>query len=91
MQSKNKPAMTAAERDYVAVVKSVGCVSCDAQPGVTEAHEIEQGFWYTSISLCADCHRGDHGIHGDKVYMRIRKQTELSLLNETLRRVMRLR
>lgn len=86
MHSKNKPKMTAAERAHVERVKAVGCVCCDAQT-ITEAHEIEQGQWFTSISLCADCHRGSNGLHGTKSYMRVRKMTELSMLNETLRRL----
>lgn len=86
MWSKNKRAMTNAERAHVERVKEAGCVCCDAA-GPTEAHEIEQGQWFTSISVCADCHRGQNGIHGTKTYMRVRKLTELSMLNETLRRI----
>lgn len=86
MHSKNKPAMTAAERNHVERVKAVGCVCCDGG-GTTEAHEIEQGQWFTSVSLCSDCHRGPNGLHGTKTYMRVRKLTELSMLNETLRRL----
>ena len=87
MQSKNNAAMTTAERMHVGRVKESGCASCGS-PGAVEAHEIEQGQWFTSVGLCPDCHRGTNGLHGTKAYMRIRKQTELSLLNETLRRLM---
>lgn len=87
MQSKNKPSMTKAERAHVERVKESGCACCDT-PGLVEAHEIEQGQWFTSIGLCSDCHRGPNGLHGTKAYMRVRKLTELSMLNETLRRLM---
>ena len=87
MQSKNKSAMTKAERAHVERVKESGCACCGAQVPA-EAHEIEQGQWFTSVVLCADCHRGTNGLHGTKTYMRVRKLTELSMLNETLRRLM---
>ena len=86
MWSKNKKAMTTAEREHVGKVKESGCAVCDAS-GVVEAHEIEQGLWWTSIGLCPDCHRGPMGIHGDKTLWRIHKMNELDALNETLRRV----
>lgn len=85
MQSKNKPAMTRAERAHVERVKSLPCVVCEAQPP-SEAHEIEQGLWFCSIALCADCHRGPSGWHGTKALWRVRKFDELDRLNETLRR-----
>jgi hypothetical protein len=82
--------MDALEREHVTDVKRVACACCDA-PGPTEAHEIVQGLWFLSVSACRECHRGAHGIHGDKVYMTIRKLTELDMLNITLRRVALLR
>ena len=86
MQSKNKPAMTKAERAHVERVKALPCVCCDAE-GPTEAHEIEQGAWFLAVALCPDCHRGPSGLHGTKALMRIRKLSELDMLNETLRRL----
>lgn len=89
MQSKNKPAMSAHERDYITNLKSMACGVCGA-PGPSEAHELEQGQWFTSVPLCADCHRGSfNGIHGQARMWKIQKLTELSVLNETLRRIMR--
>lgn len=87
MHSKNKKPMTPAEREHVGNVKELGCVICDA-PGPSEAHEIEQGLWFCSVALCADCHRGsENGIHGRKTMWRIRKMDELDALNETFRRL----
>lgn len=86
MWSKNKKAQTVAERAHVGRVKELACVVCGAA-GVSEAHEIEQGLWFCSVALCADCHRGPLGIHGDKTLWRIHKMTELDALNETLRRL----
>lgn len=86
MWSKNKVRMTAAERDHVGKVKESGCAVCDAAC-LAEAHEIEQGLWWTAIGLCPDCHRGPMGIHGDKTLWRIHKIDEIKALNETLRRI----
>ncbi len=85
MHSKNKPPMTADEREHVGRVKALPCAVCGAG-GVSEAHEIEQGKWFLSIPLCADCHRGSfNGLHGQKAMWRIMKKTELSCLNDTVR------
>lgn len=85
MWSKNKPAMTKDERAHVDRVKEMACIICEA-PGPSEAHEIEQGLWFCSVPLCADCHRGsNNGIHGRKAMWKIMHMTELSALNETIR------
>lgn len=86
MWSKNKKAMTVAEREHVGRVKESGCAVCGAG-GVVHAHEIEQGLWWVSIGLCPDCHTGPMGIHGDKRLWRIHKTNEMQALNETLRRL----
>lgn len=87
MRSKNKPRMTPAEREHVGRVKALQCSVCDA-PGPSEAHEPEQGFWFVSIALCADCHRGsENGWHGRRTMWRVMKLDELGALNITLRRL----
>ena len=86
MQSKNKPPMTAAERRHVSAVKQLGCVVCDA-PGPSEAHEPEQGAWFTSIALCPACHRGPTGWHGTRDRWKNARMTEIQAINETLRRM----
>lgn len=87
MQSKNKKSMTVAEGAYVARVANLSCGVCDA-PAPSEVHEVEQGMWFTSMPLCADCHRGAfNGIHGQGRLWKVQKQTELSVLNDTIRRL----
>ena len=87
MQSKNKKALTVAEREHIERVKSEPCGVCDAPPP-SDAHEIEQGQWFTSIPLCRDCHQGHHnGIHGQKRIWNVLKKTEMTVLNETVRRL----
>ena len=88
MQSKNKPSMTAAERRHVAKIKQMDCVVCGAS-GPSECHEINQGQWFTSMPLCADCHRGGlNGLHGQKRIWSVKRLDELSALNVTIQRLM---
>jgi hypothetical protein len=87
MQSKNKPKMTAAESRHVERIKGMPCAVCGA-PSPSEAHEIEQGQWFTSVPLCPSCHRDGHnGIHGQKRMWAVMRQTELSALNQTIERL----
>ena len=77
--------LNAAEREHIGRVKELPCSVCGA-PGPSDAHHIEQGLHYTVVSLCYDCHRGSvMGIHGQRRAWLIRKITELSALNETIR------
>ncbi len=88
MQSKNKPSMTARERKHVARVKDLPCIVCGAPPP-SEAHEIEQGLWFVSIPLCADCHRGErNGLHGQRLMWKAHKLTEIDALNKTIKALM---
>lgn len=87
MQSKNKATPTKAEKAHIEAVKSVPCAVCDAPPP-TECHEIKQGQWFTSCSLCPECHRGPIlGLHGQKRAWLIRKMDELDALAITIERV----
>lgn len=87
MHSKNKPAMTAAERAHMERVKGLPCSVCDA-PGPSEAHHQRQGDHWTCISLCPSCHRDSQlGWHGAKTMWRIHKLDELAALSITIRRL----
>lgn len=92
MQSKNKPAPTRAEAEHIERIKLMPCCVCGCGGGFSspsEAHEIEQGLWFTSIPLCADCHRGEHnGIHGRRAIWKVKKLDELKALNLTLGRLL---
>lgn len=90
MRSKNSARITAAEGEHLGMVKTVGCVVCDAA-GPNEAHHINQGDHFTTVAVCASCHTGSMGIHGDKTMWRIHKLDELKALNLTLARVDSLR
>lgn len=90
MQSKNKKPMTTAEREHVGRVKELPCSVCDS-PGPSDAHEINQSQWYTSVALCKDCHQGSfNGWHGQKTIWRVKKMDELAALNVTIRRLFEL-
>jgi hypothetical protein len=86
MRSKNAPRHTTAEQAHMAAVKSVGCVLCDA-PAPNQAHHSKQRNHFTTVALCANCHSGAMGWHGDKTMFRIYKMDENDCLNETIRRV----
>lgn len=80
--------MSKHEREYVDNLKNMACGVCHA-PGPSEAHELAQGQWFTSVPLCADCHRGSrNGIHGERRMWKVQKLDELTVLNETIRRLM---
>ncbi|CAN7471714.1 hypothetical protein LJR130_003808 [Variovorax sp. LjRoot130] len=88
MQSKNKKAPAVAEKLHIERVKRLPCSLCDAPPP-SEAHEVKQGQWFTSIGLCPDCHRGDHnGLHGRRHMWLIMKMDETDALAVTIRRLM---
>ena len=88
MWSKNKAKPTRAESAHIERIKGMGCVVCNA-PGPSDAHEIKQGQWFTSIPLCKDCHQGsNNGIHGQARIWAVMKMDELSALNETIRQVL---
>lgn len=87
MRSKNAAALTALERDHLALVKELACSICDAS-GPSDAHHIHQGQHFTAVALCKDCHQGARlGWHGEKLAWKVRKMDELSALNVTLRRL----
>lgn len=84
MQSKNKRSPTKAEREHIERIKEMACGVCGA-PGPSEAHEIRQGEWFTSIPLCADCHRGSfNGIHGQQRIWKVKRLDELAVLNNLI-------
>lgn len=91
MQSKGKPSITKQERAHIQRLKLMACGVCGQGGGEyapSEAHEIKQGDYFTSIPLCADCHRGSlNGLHGQKRMWAVQKVDELDVLNETIRRM----
>ena len=80
--------LSPAERKHLERVKELSCAVCDA-PGPSEAHHIEQAYSFACIPLCASCHRdGFNGLHGQKRMWAVMKKTELSCLNDTIRRLL---
>lgn len=88
MQSKNKSKPNIEEKRHIERIKSMPCIICGLS-APSECHEINQGQWFTSMPLCADCHRGSlNGIHGQKRLWNVYKMDELAALNETIRILM---
>lgn len=88
MQSKNKRAPNVAERRHIEAVKALPCSVCDSH-GPSDAHEIKQGQWFSTVALCKECHQGPlMGWHGQKRAWAIRKMDEVDALAVTVRRLM---
>ncbi|QTW20231.1 hypothetical protein [Comamonas kerstersii] len=80
--------LTAKERTHLARVKELPCSVCDAA-GPSEAHHIEQHKQYTCIPLCESCHRSSfNGIHGQARIWKVLKKTEMSCLNDTIKKLL---
>ncbi len=86
MRSKNKPAQTAQEKRHVEKLANQPCIICGSSP--VEIHEPEQGYWFASMPLCYECHRGKDGWHGTRLRWSLNKMTELKAINESLRSVL---
>jgi len=75
---------TKRERLHIARIKEMPCGVC-GQSGPSDAHHIKQHQQYLCIPLCKDCHQGPHnGIHGQARIWSVMKHDEMSVLNETL-------
>lgn len=80
--------LTAKERVHLARVKELPCSVCGAA-GPSEAHHIEQHKQYTCIPLCESCHRSNfNGIHGQARIWKVLKKTEMSCLNDTIKKLL---
>ena len=87
MRTKNAAAITEHEGRHMRRVKELPCSLCDA-PGPSEAHHIRQGAHFTTVALCADCHRGGfNGLHGQRRMWSIKKMDEIDALAVTVRRL----
>lgn len=79
--------LTKKEREHLGVIKAMPCAVCGTEGG-SEAHHIEQHRAYTCIPLCESCHRSSfNGIHGQARIWKVMKKTELSCLNDTIRKL----
>lgn len=80
---------TTGEKRHMDRVARLPCAVCGAQP--VEVHHALEGRTpgrrsgnYLTIPLCTDCHRGPHGIHGDRSMWNVMRKTEIGCLNATL-------
>lgn len=87
MFSKNHKSKTKGEQEHLAWVKEQPCGVCDAPPP-SDAHHIQQQLHLLCIPLCKDCHQGSfNGLHGQARMWKTLKKDEMSVLNETIRRM----
>jgi len=89
--------MKAHEKQHLDRIASMPCALC-SRLGVAEdnveVHHLRTGqgtsqraSHYLTVPLCAGCHRGAKGIHGDQTLLRIAKVSELDLLADTIARL----
>jgi len=85
---------SAAGRAHMGRVAALGCILCrrlSYGEHAAEVHHIRTGQgaaqrasdWLT-VPLCPDCHRGPHGVHGDRALLRSARVTEMDLLADTI-------
>lgn len=96
VQEPDTSRATPAELEHLGRVKGLRCVLCTrlllSQDSLTEVHHLrtEQGgaqraSHFLAAALCGErCHRGPHGIHGDRALLRQAQCTEIDLLAWTL-------
>ena len=82
--------MSAAGSRHVARVKQLPCGVCGA-PAPSAAHHVRTGQGmsqragdFCTIPLCWEHHQGTTGIHGDRSAWRLRKLTEMDVLDDTI-------
>lgn len=90
--------MKKAEAEYMNRVAWLGCMLCRViyandpdSIGSAELHHVREGQgmaqraqnWLV-IPLCPSCHRGPHGIHGDRMLLRNARVDEMDLLALTI-------
>lgn len=89
-----------AERKHLDRVAGLPCGRCymagDWQIGKTFVHHIRTGqgmsqraSHFLTVPLCADCHQGDQGIHGDRTLWKIAKVDEMDVLAWTIEQLTR--
>jgi hypothetical protein len=84
--------MNKRESDHVIKVKSLPCGVCgQSQP--SDAHHILENSrrigHFMVIPLCKSCHQDSHnGIHGEKAMWKVMRKTELSVLSDTIERLL---
>ena len=81
--------MTKNESRYLSRVAELPCVLCGDQP--VEIHHLRSGqgmaqraAHWLCMPLCPTCHRGTHGVHGDRQLLKAQKLDEVDLLARTI-------
>lgn len=80
--------LTKKEKAHLTKIKEMSCGVC-GQAGPSDAHHIRQHQQYLCIPLCKDCHQGSfNGIHGLARIWSVYKLDEISVLNQTLAKIL---
>ena len=86
--------MTNAEKQYLNRVAELGCMLCRVigyPETAAEIHHVREGQGmaqraqnWLAIPLCPSHHRGTHGIHGDRMALKLANVDEIDLLAMTI-------
>lgn len=86
--------MRNADKTHMGRVAELPCACCGDSP--VQVHHIREGQGiaqrasnFLTVPLCPDCHTGPYGVHGDKSRMRARKLDEMSMLADTIERLVK--
>lgn len=84
--------MKNSDKRHMSLVAELPCANCGAEP--VELHHIREGVGmaqrnsnFLVIPLCPNCHRGSKGIHGDRTAFLLGKRDEMSMLADTIERL----
>lgn len=81
------------DHQYIGLVKGLSCACCGA-PGPSSAHHLRAGMGLGQrnhdrlvVPLCYECHQGKEGLHGNRALLSVYRKDELSMLADTITRV----
>jgi len=86
--------MRNADKAHMSRVAELSCANCGTEP--VELHHVREGVGmaqrnsnFLVIPLCPSCHRGSKGIHGDRTAFLLGKKDEMSMLADTIERLVK--
>lgn len=84
--------MRNADKAHMNRVAELPCANCGTE--TVELHHVREGVGmaqrnsnFLVIPLCPSCHRGSKGIHGDRTAFLLGKKDEMSMLADTIERL----
>ena len=94
MLCRGDAGMSAKTKRHMGRVAALPCCLCGSFP--VEVHHARTGEAagmaqragdMLTLPVCPSCHRGSHGLHGNRAMLNMTKKTELDHANDTLERL----